>query len=70
MELLEFIYRLLYGLYEEIRFRLYYGPVFHRFLNHKYPYYNGFPPTPSPGFSGSCVIILNIFGLSRATACA
>lgn len=50
MELLEFIYRLLYGLYEEIRFRLYYGPVFHRFLNHKYPYYKRLPARAKPRF--------------------
>jgi Mlc titration factor MtfA (ptsG expression regulator) len=43
VELLEFIYRLFYGLYEEIRFRLYYGPVFHRFLNRKYHYYHQLP---------------------------
>lgn len=42
--LLEGIYGLVYSLYEEIQFRLYYGPVFHRFLNHKYRYYNQLPP--------------------------
>jgi len=43
VELLELIYRPLFYLYEEIRFRLYYGPVFHRFLNHKYRYYQQLP---------------------------
>ena len=43
MELLEFIYRFFYSIYEEIRFRLYYGPVFHRFLNRKFRYYHQLP---------------------------
>lgn len=43
MELLEYIYRLLFNLYEEIQFRLYYGPVFHRFLRYKYRYYRQLP---------------------------
>jgi Mlc titration factor MtfA (ptsG expression regulator) len=34
---------LLQGGMEEVRFRLYYGPVFHRFLNHKYSYYTTLP---------------------------
>lgn len=50
MELLEFVYRLIYGFYEEIRFRLYYGPVFHRFLNRKYPYYRRLPARAKPKF--------------------
>lgn len=32
-------FRFFYNLYQEIWFRLFHGPVFHRFLNHKYPYY-------------------------------
>lgn len=43
MEFLEWIYRQLYGLYEETQFRLYHGPVFHRFLNHNYRYYRQLP---------------------------
>jgi Mlc titration factor MtfA (ptsG expression regulator) len=35
--------RLLYAAYQELRFRFYYGPVFHRFLNHKYAYYTALP---------------------------
>jgi Mlc titration factor MtfA (ptsG expression regulator) len=35
--------RLLYSAYQELRFRLYHGPAFHRFLNHKYPYYTNLP---------------------------
>jgi Mlc titration factor MtfA (ptsG expression regulator) len=31
--------RLLYAAYQELRFRFYYGPIFHRFLNHKYIFY-------------------------------
>jgi len=31
--------RLLYAGYQELRFRFYYGPIFHRFLNHKYIFY-------------------------------
>jgi len=42
-DLLEWIYGLLFNLYEEIWFRLYYGPVFHRFLNHTYRYYKQLP---------------------------
>lgn len=40
---MELLFRLLYRGYEEVVFRLYHGPVFHRFLNHKYPYYTGLP---------------------------
>lgn len=35
--------RLLYLAYQELRFRFYYGPIFHRFLNHKYAYYTSLP---------------------------
>jgi hypothetical protein len=35
--------RLLYVGYQELRFRFYYGPIFHRFLNHKYAYYTALP---------------------------
>ncbi len=35
--------RLLYVSYQELRFRFYYGPIFHRFLNHKYAYYTALP---------------------------
>ena len=31
--------RLLYTLFQELRFRFYYSPIFHRFLNHKYAFY-------------------------------
>jgi MtfA peptidase len=37
------IARLLYVSYQELRFRFYYGPIFHRFLNHKYAYYTALP---------------------------
>jgi Mlc titration factor MtfA (ptsG expression regulator) len=40
---LELVYNFFYGLYEEIRFRLWYGPVFHRFLNRKYVFYTNLP---------------------------
>lgn len=43
MILLQVIFDLFYSGYQEIRFRLYYGPIFHRFLNHKYPYYTKLP---------------------------
>lgn len=39
LEVLEFIYEAIRKAIEEIRFRLYYGPVFHRFLNYRYKYY-------------------------------
>lgn len=35
--------RLLFVIYQELRFRFYYGPIFHRFLNHKYAYYTAMP---------------------------
>ena len=41
--LLAALARLLYSLYQELRFRFYYGPIFHRFLNHKYVYYTALP---------------------------
>jgi MtfA peptidase len=41
--LLAALARLLYAVYQELRFRLYYGPIFHRFLNHKYAYYTALP---------------------------
>ncbi len=37
------IAELFYGLYQEIRFRLYYRPIFDRFINHKYAYYTDLP---------------------------
>ncbi len=37
------IARLLYVGYQELRFRFYYGPIFHRFLNRKYSYYTALP---------------------------
>ncbi len=37
--LLAVLARLLYAAYQELRFRLYYGPIFHRFLNHRYVFY-------------------------------
>jgi MtfA peptidase len=43
VKLLEWIYGLLFDLYEEIRFRLYHGPVFHRFLYRNYGYYKQLP---------------------------
>ncbi len=41
--LLAALARLLYTLYQELYFRFYYGPIFHRFLNHKYVYYTSLP---------------------------
>jgi len=45
--IVEGIFQLLIGLpislFEEIRFRFYYGPVFHRFLNHNFRYYRQLP---------------------------
>jgi len=35
--------RLLFLGYKELRFRFYYGPIFHRFLNRKYAYYTALP---------------------------
>lgn len=32
--------QLFYYVYEELRFRFYYAPIFHRFINHKYDYYS------------------------------
>lgn len=43
LELLEYIYDSIRKSIDEIRFRLFYGPVFHRFLNHKYTYYRKLP---------------------------
>ena len=40
---MELVFQFFYNLYEEIQFRLYYGPVFHRFLNRKYKYYARLP---------------------------
>lgn len=42
-ELVGLILNGLYRVYEETQFRLYHGPVFHRFLNHKYGYYTKLP---------------------------
>jgi Mlc titration factor MtfA (ptsG expression regulator) len=41
--LLAALARLLYVGYQELRFRFYYGPIFHRFLNRKYAYYTALP---------------------------
>ena len=41
--LLAALARLLYSIYQELRFRFYYGPIFHRFLNHKYVFYTNLP---------------------------
>ena len=41
--LLAALARLLYVSYQELRFRFYYGPIFHRFLNRKYAYYTALP---------------------------
>lgn len=41
--LLGWIAQLFISIYSELRFRFYYGPIFHRFLNHKYPYYSALP---------------------------
>jgi Mlc titration factor MtfA (ptsG expression regulator) len=41
--LLAALARLLFVAYQELRFRFYYGPIFHRFLNRKYAYYTGLP---------------------------
>jgi Uncharacterized protein conserved in bacteria len=41
--LLAALARLLYMMYQELRFRFYFGPIFHRFLNHKYSYYTRLP---------------------------
>lgn len=41
--LLAAVARLLYVAYQELRFRFYYGPIFHRFLNHRYAYYTALP---------------------------
>ncbi len=43
MFFLRVIFNLFRSGYQEIRFRFYYGPIFHRFLNHKYPYYTKLP---------------------------
>jgi len=43
--LLAALARLLYGGYQELRFRFYYGPIFHRFLNRKYIFYTTLPWT-------------------------
>ena len=43
MPILEFFYELFRKLIEEIRFRVFYGPVFHRFLNHRYTFYKALP---------------------------
>lgn len=43
MFILRAIFQVIFSGYQEVRFRLYYGPIFHRFLNHKYPYYTRLP---------------------------
>ncbi|MFM7854861.1 MAG: zinc-dependent peptidase [Flammeovirgaceae bacterium] len=35
--------RLAVWIYQETRFRFYYAPIFHRFLNHKFAYYTALP---------------------------
>ncbi len=39
MSLVGALAQLLYSIYQELRFRFYYGPIFHRFLNRKYIFY-------------------------------
>ena len=41
--LLAAVAQLFYARYQELRFRFYYGPIFHRFLNRKYAYYTSLP---------------------------
>jgi Mlc titration factor MtfA (ptsG expression regulator) len=41
--LLAALAQLLYKGYQEVRFRFYYGPIFHRFLNHRYIFYTSLP---------------------------
>jgi Mlc titration factor MtfA (ptsG expression regulator) len=41
--LLAALAQLLYKVYQEVRFRFYYGPIFHRFLNRKYIFYTSLP---------------------------
>ncbi len=41
--LLAALAQLLYKGYQELRFRFYYGPIFHRFLNHRYIFYTSLP---------------------------
>jgi Mlc titration factor MtfA (ptsG expression regulator) len=41
--LLAGLVRLAIWVYQEIRFRFYYAPIFHRFLNHKFNYYTVLP---------------------------
>lgn len=41
--LLGWLFSFFYETYQEIRFRFFYGPVFHRFLNYKYKYYSRLP---------------------------
>jgi Mlc titration factor MtfA (ptsG expression regulator) len=41
---LEWLYNQLREALAEVRFRAYYGPVFHRFLHHTYPYYRQLSP--------------------------
>lgn len=43
MGLIEFFYQAIRRGFEEARFRIFYGPVFHRFLNYRYKYYNALP---------------------------
>lgn len=43
LELLVALVQLISAAYNEVRYQLYYKHVFHRFLNHKYPYYSGLP---------------------------
>ena len=41
--LLAAVAQLFYAGYQALRFRFYYGPIFHRFLNLKYAYYTSLP---------------------------
>lgn len=43
LELLAAFGHLISAAYDEVRYQLYYKHVFHRFLNHKYPYYSTLP---------------------------
>lgn len=43
MGILEHLYQVAKSFIEEIQFRLYHGPIFHRFLNHRYTYYKRLP---------------------------
>ncbi len=42
-KLIEWLYNTLRDAADEVRFRAYHGPVFHRFLHHRYNYYRHLP---------------------------